>query len=108
MSKKDIETRVVNLPVSEIVKAVTRDSALQAEIISKASRSNLDQIVLWCLDEAVRKNTLECKKWEERGIVATFNNKANSYIAMSNTKVRKAKEREKRYREIRKMLEAEL
>ena len=108
MSKKNIETRRVNLPVSEIVKVVARDSALQAEILSKVSKMDLDQIILWCLDEAVNKNTLESKKWEERGLLATFESKANSYIAMANTKVRKARDRVKRYTEIRKVLEDEL
>lgn len=112
MSEKRIETRVVNLPVSEIVKVVTRDSALQAKIISKASKLDLDRIVLWCLDEAVKKNALESKKWEERGLFATFEGKANSYITMTKTKARMAKERAKRYAEVRKvfskMLEDEL
>jgi hypothetical protein len=112
MSRVDRETRVVNLPVSEIVRAVTRDSALQAEIISKASKWDLDQIVFWCLDRAVENNTMEAKKWEERGLLATFEGKANSYIATTRTKVRKARERAKRYAEFRKMfnkmLEAEL
>jgi hypothetical protein len=112
MAKMDRETRAVNLPVSEIVKVVTRDSALQAEIISKASKWDLDQIVFWCLDRAVENNTLEAKKWEQRGLLATFEGKANSYIATTRTKVRKARERAKRYAEVRKvfnkMLEDEL
>lgn len=112
MSRIDKETRAVNLPVSEIVRAVTKDSALQAEIISKASKWDLDQIVSWCLDQAVKNNTIEAKKWEERGLFATFEGKANSYIAMTRTKVRKARERAKRYAEVRKvfsrMLEDEL
>jgi len=112
MSEKRIETRVVNLPVSEIVKVVTGDSALQAKIISKASKLDLDRIVLWCLNQSVENNNLEAKKWEQRCLLATFESKANSYIAMTKTKARKAKERAKRYAEVRKvfskMLEDEL
>lgn len=97
------ETRVVNLPVLEIVRAVTRDPALQAEIVSKASRWDLDQIILWCLDRAIENHKTDSQNWEQRSLLATFEGKANSYIAMSNTMVRKARERERRYREVRKM-----
>ena len=103
MSEKRIETRVVNLPVSEIVKAVMRDSSLQAEIISKASEGNLNDILLWCLNQSVENNNLEAKKWEQRCLLATFEGKANSYIASSKTKARKARERAKRYAEVRKV-----
>jgi len=97
------ETRWVNLPVSEIVRTVTRDSALQTEIVGKVSKSNLDQIILWCLDRAIKSNNLDAKKWEQRGLLATFEGKANSYIATTRTKMRKAKERAGRYAEVRKM-----
>jgi len=97
------ETRMVNLPVSEIIRTVARDSSLQAEIINKTSKWDIDQIILWCLDRVVKSNTLEAKKWEERGLLATFEGKANSYIATTKTKVRKSKEKARRYAEVRKI-----
>ena len=106
------ETRWVQLPTEEIVKVVTRDLALQAKIISRTNKWGLDQIILWCLDKVIDNNKTEAKKWEERGLLATFEGKANCYIATTRTKVRKAQERAKRYAEVRKMfnkvLEAEL
>ena len=102
------EAKWVQLPIEEIVRVVTRDPALQAEIIGKASKWDLDQIILWCLDRAVENNKTEAKRWEERGLLATFEGKANCYIATTRTKVRKARERAKRYAEVKKVLEDEL
>jgi hypothetical protein len=106
------DTRRVEIDVDQVVRLVVRDKKIQDKIVSKLSSYFLNDMILSCLEKVIKDNSTDASKWEERGIVATFNNKANSYIAMSNTKVKKAKEREKRYKEIRKMfinaLDAEL
>ena len=106
------DTRRVEIDVDQVVRLVVRDKKIQDKIVSKLSSHSLDDMILSCIDKVIKDNSIDASKWEKRGILATFNNKSNSYIAMSNTKVRKAKEREKRYKEIRKMfinaLDAEL
>lgn len=97
------DTRRLEINVEEIVRLVSRDGAIRDKIVSRLGSHSLDDLVLSCLEKCIEDNKTEAKNWEQRNLLATFEGKANSYIAMSKTMVRKAKEKERRYREVRKM-----